>query len=88
MKFTMKAIGDSRERQRALEKKWPSSYADGLETEAARFREALAVAVETLADVDNLLTVPAAEYVLAISDAFKSIDAGRRDIEAILRDEK
>jgi hypothetical protein len=43
------AIEASRERQRALEKKWPSSYAaDALETEATRFREALAYAVNVM----------------------------------------
>lgn len=41
-----KAIEASRGRQRALEKKWPSSYSDALETEATCFREALAEAVE------------------------------------------
>lgn len=35
------AIQASKKRQRALEKKWPSSYSDALETEAARFRDAL-----------------------------------------------
>lgn len=65
-----------------------NATADIIFAELGCVKAAIRRAVEGLDWTDKTLTVPAAEYVPAISDAFEAIDKTKADILKILRGEK